>query len=134
MIDLDFGAAHASFLESKGRYTEAADLYLQEGRPLYAIELLLRDSSNQIALDKATKFLLQRLWRHLSFGVEPKFDDSEQSRELKVLFRLLEQLNPKSLDAKDKREVRVSPVMHLVLRVELSYPRLMYSKPSTPPT
>jgi hypothetical protein len=105
MEQYDFVTAHASFLEGKGRYAGAAELYLQEGRTLYAIELLLKDSTNRISGTKATKVLMEKLWSHLSFGVQPNFDGSEESGELNELFRFLKLLNPVDFDSKDKQEV-----------------------------
>jgi hypothetical protein len=105
MVKFDFVAAHASFLESKRRYAGAAELYLQEGQTLHAIELLLKDSTDRISGTKAKKVLMEKLWSHLSFGVQPNFDGSEESVELHELFRFLKLLNPVDLDSKDRHEV-----------------------------
>jgi len=106
MVEHEFVSAHASFLERKRRYAEAAELYLREGRTLYAIELL-RDSTGRTSRARARDVVMERLWFHLSFGIQPNFDGSDESIELKELFRFLKLFIAVELDAKNIPEVVV---------------------------
>ncbi|THH16781.1 hypothetical protein EW146_g3907 [Bondarzewia mesenterica] len=107
MRDLDFGLAHAQFLEKNGKYVDAAEHYIQEGRIMYAIEILLKDSSNPEALRKAKSHILSRLWIHLSFGVHPNSLSVESDLEVQDLFEHLAKLSPDALDPDDRREAEM---------------------------
>ncbi|KAI6022543.1 hypothetical protein BKA83DRAFT_1216703 [Pisolithus microcarpus] len=65
-------AALVALYESHGKYVEAAELHLIEDKPLHAIKVLLKDKTNQHAMWRAADILLECLWKHCSFGVEPK--------------------------------------------------------------
>ncbi|KAH9891312.1 hypothetical protein C8Q73DRAFT_119576 [Cubamyces lactineus] len=68
MDDYGLGVARASYLEELGRYEDAADISLSEGNILQAIRLLTMDRGNPALVRKATRCLLDGLWRHLPFG------------------------------------------------------------------
>ena len=68
MDDYGLGVARASYLEELGRYEDAADIYLSEGNVLQAIHLLTMDRGNAELVKKATRCLLDGLWRHLPSG------------------------------------------------------------------
>ena len=128
MEDLDFGIPHANFLKRQGKYAEAADLYRREGHALYAITLLLKDSSRENSMRKATEILLESLWFHLSFGVQPDLHSSELSK----LFGLLNQLNLDVSHPKVTQEVSVYRVRTSCLYVQLMCLSLKYSEPFMP--
>ncbi|KAF5345183.1 hypothetical protein D9758_009704 [Tetrapyrgos nigripes] len=92
--DRDLDVARAAVLAENGRYEEAAQLCLEEGRTLEAIELLLRVPSNKESAQRARDYILKGLWDHLSFGVVPV--DSQSSS---LVSRLLELASKASNDS-----------------------------------
>jgi hypothetical protein len=52
-----------------GRLKEAAELHLEEGRQLEAINLFLKDREDSDAQRRARECILQGLWDHISFGI-----------------------------------------------------------------
>ena len=104
MLELDFGIAHAQFLEKKGRYAEAAELFHKEGRTLYAIELLIRDAANKQSVRKALEYVVKALWSHLSFAVQPWTRNAD---EIQRLFELRAQLGYDAVDSQDSLGLEV---------------------------
>ncbi|KAJ6519176.1 hypothetical protein C8R45DRAFT_1204389 [Mycena sanguinolenta] len=68
--------AHATLLESLGRFSDAAEVHLEEGRTFEAIQLFLRDRNNKYSICRGVQCILQSLWRQVSFSVLPKDDPS----------------------------------------------------------
>ncbi|KAI5829770.1 hypothetical protein K523DRAFT_416462 [Schizophyllum commune Tattone D] len=64
--DTPFDVEKASLLESAGRFSEAAELYLQD-RPLHAVTLFLKDVDNGISLERGKRCILDGLWKELAF-------------------------------------------------------------------
>ncbi|KAJ6498051.1 P-loop containing nucleoside triphosphate hydrolase protein [Mycena vitilis] len=77
--DRGLDVAHATLLESLGRFCDAAEVHLEEGRTLEAIKLFLRDSSNKHAMRRGAQCILQSLWQRVSFAVLPHVDDPSVS-------------------------------------------------------
>jgi hypothetical protein len=98
--DYDLDIARVTLLESMRRIGEAAELHLAEGRPLEAIDLLLKDTGNPKSLIRAYECILQGLWRHLSFGVQASVQRNETVIRLLQLASQLDikQLNQSALD------------------------------------
>ena len=99
--DLNF--ARATLLENHGRYLEAAELHLSENRPLDAIRDLLKEKGSRDAIQKATKIVLDGLWRRCSFGITSK--EVAADRDVGELLNLASQLLLESLDPLDHHEV-----------------------------
>ena len=99
--NLDF--ARAALLETHGRYLEAADLHLSENRPLDAIRDLLKEKGSCEAIQKATKILLEGLWRRCSFAIPP--NQVAADADVIVLLNLAHELPADFLDPLDRREV-----------------------------
>lgn len=68
MEDRGLDTARAKFLEQVGRFTEAAQIYQDEGQTVKAISVLLKDSHKPDAAERASLSLLEGLRRRLSFG------------------------------------------------------------------
>ncbi|KZT68439.1 hypothetical protein DAEQUDRAFT_671296 [Daedalea quercina L-15889] len=71
MDDRGLDPARAALLEQLGRFSDAAQVHLDEGRTLEAIPLFLRDRQNPHAHERASYCLLDGLRRRLSFGINP---------------------------------------------------------------
>lgn len=95
MQDRGLDTSRAKFLEHLGRFSEAAQIYLEEGQPIKAIPLLLKDSHNADATERASLSLLEGLRRRLSFGISPR---SQVARSDADLSALRGALNPKDLE------------------------------------
>lgn len=67
MEDYGFNVARVTLLEQYGRFVEAADIHLGEGRTVQAVRLFLKDSSHE-SKERAESSLMLGLWRELSFG------------------------------------------------------------------
>ena len=89
MENYGFDIARVALLEQYGRFEEAAEIHLKEGRTVQAVRLFLKDSSSQMK-KRAESSLLHGLWLHLSFrslaGCEGKESDSLQpdTKEVKA--------------------------------------------------
>ncbi|KAG5646925.1 hypothetical protein DXG03_002001 [Asterophora parasitica] len=66
--DLDLDIARAEVLTSLGRFSEAAELHLSEGRVQNAIPLFLKDNTSG-SFHRASECIQRELWAHLSFGI-----------------------------------------------------------------
>lgn len=77
--------AHAMLLESLGRFSEAAEVHLEEGRTFDAIRLFLQDRDNEDSMHQGIQCILQCLWQRLSFAVLPPRDDPSVSLLLKFV-------------------------------------------------
>ncbi|KAH6917671.1 hypothetical protein BKA70DRAFT_1139349 [Coprinopsis sp. MPI-PUGE-AT-0042] len=60
---------HAEVLIELGRYQDAADVHLAEGRTLEAIQTLLRDEVSEVSAKRANGCILQGLWQNVSFAM-----------------------------------------------------------------
>lgn len=102
--NLDF--ARAALLETHGRYLEAAELHLSENRPLDAIRDFLKEKGSRDATQKATKIVLDGLWRRCSFAIPPR--EVAADRDVTELLNLARELPVDFLDPLDHHEVRLS--------------------------
>ncbi|KAJ7139395.1 hypothetical protein C8R44DRAFT_867547 [Mycena epipterygia] len=62
---------HATLLESLGKFSDAAETHLKEGRTTKAIELFLNDHNTE----RASECILEGLWEKISFAVLPNTTD-----------------------------------------------------------
>ncbi|KAF9493953.1 hypothetical protein BDN71DRAFT_1027051 [Pleurotus eryngii] len=77
--DRDLDVARATLMASiPGKLSEAAEIHLAEGRSLDAIRLFLQDERSDTAMRRASKSLLEGLWRHMSFGVSANEPNEER--------------------------------------------------------
>ena len=103
MEDCGFDADRAKLLEDAGRFAEAAEVHISEGRVPDGIELLLRDASDQAKL-KAESCLLAGLWQELSFGLvlrtDAELSTSTLGRLLVISTKMMDRqmLSPKGHD------------------------------------
>jgi hypothetical protein len=67
--EYDLDVSRAAVLKELGRYKEAGDIHLAEGRTLEAIQLFLLNGNDQDTVRRGHACILQGLWRHLSFSV-----------------------------------------------------------------
>lgn len=104
----DLDIARATLLCSLGRTAEAAELHLSEGRTLDAICLFLQDCQNERSMRSASKYILQELWRNLSFGV------SNRNDTVMRLLDLSSTLDMSLLDSNDRDEVSQTQLFSLV--------------------
>ncbi|KIM51667.1 hypothetical protein SCLCIDRAFT_33255 [Scleroderma citrinum Foug A] len=56
-------------LQSEGRFIEAAEVELDRGKPMQAIQLFLKDFTSEVAIQRAAAIALDNLWQECSFGV-----------------------------------------------------------------
>lgn len=103
MVEHDFGVAHAEILESQRHFSQAADLRLQEGDIIYAINLLVQDRDSSASAKRAGALVLEDLWRTLSFAVLRTNDNVER---LRTLFDFVNQLGAEALSPSQRQEVR----------------------------
>lgn len=68
---------HAAVLAELGRFQEAADIHMEEGRTMDAIKVLLQDKGNSESTRRANTYILQGLWQTTSFSHKIKDDDTE---------------------------------------------------------
>ncbi|KAJ7652111.1 hypothetical protein DFH06DRAFT_1094341 [Mycena polygramma] len=73
--DRGMDGERATILESLGRFSDAAELHVNDGRTDQAIALFLRDQNNE----RASDCTIQRLWERLSFAVPPDGGDARIS-------------------------------------------------------
>ncbi|KAG2023736.1 hypothetical protein CC2G_001355 [Coprinopsis cinerea AmutBmut pab1-1] len=92
---------HAAVLVELGRYQEAADVHLAEGRTLEAIETLLEDQENPESTKRANTCILQGLWQNVSFAVLFNKENETAHRMLE----LASKLNTMSLTVSERDEV-----------------------------
>ncbi|KAI0061021.1 P-loop containing nucleoside triphosphate hydrolase protein [Artomyces pyxidatus] len=107
VLDHDLDIAHAEILTDEGRFAEAADLHMQEGRTLDALRLYLRDRSSQKSLDKAKDCLLEALWGAFSMGVSRDPGDVTPAKSVQELFELVEKLDDATFSPRDRREIQM---------------------------
>lgn len=89
MDERGLDSARAEFLEQLGRFSEAAQIYLDEGQTIKAIPLLLKDNGNLDATERASVSLLEGLRRRLSFGTSPSSQVARSDDVLTDLCRML---------------------------------------------
>ncbi|KAF9230331.1 hypothetical protein BU15DRAFT_83761 [Melanogaster broomeanus] len=86
----DLDVALVELLDLHGKFVEAAELHLSEGRPLDAIKSFLKDKGDDSAVSRAGDILLENLWRHCSFGVSVK--DALQDDTTSQFFALIKEI------------------------------------------
>ncbi|KJA29102.1 hypothetical protein HYPSUDRAFT_32443 [Hypholoma sublateritium FD-334 SS-4] len=95
--DFDLDVSRASLLENLGKFGDAADIHLAEGRTLDAIRLLLMDKDNEHSIRRGYHCILQGLWEKVSYGVKG-LDRIEQVVRLLKLASSLKFSDVESLD------------------------------------
>ncbi|KAJ7171712.1 hypothetical protein C8R43DRAFT_1231226 [Mycena crocata] len=99
--DRGLDIAHASLLESLGRFSDAAEIHLEEGRTFEAIKLFLRDRNNENAMRRGIQCILQGFWQRISFAVSPDDDDPSVS----LLLTLAAKADVSFLSENDRNEL-----------------------------
>jgi hypothetical protein len=82
--EYDLDISRAAVLEELGRYKEAGDIHLAEGRILEAIQLFLMNNDDQYTVRRGHACILQGLWRHLSFAVKVQDGGAEATKLLNL--------------------------------------------------
>ncbi|KAH9949530.1 hypothetical protein B0H21DRAFT_881892 [Amylocystis lapponica] len=114
MDDYGFNIARISLLKKLGRYAEAAEIHLEEGRTIEAIHLFLRDKQNTQSVRRASRSLLDGMWRNLSFGVDPNSDLASSNTTLRDLRPFLDGLDITDLDEQTCDEVNILSTTHFI--------------------
>ena len=79
--DFDLDSSKAAVLENLGKFQDAAEIHLAEGRTTEAIRLFLIDKSNEESIARGRICILQGLWEKASFHTRG-LNRSEQVVEL----------------------------------------------------
>ena len=95
--------AQSALLEKLRRYSEAAEVHLSGDRPLDAIKDLLKAKGSHNAIRRATKVMLDELWRRCSFGVSS--EEVAANQDVVVLLNLVPKFPVDFLDPLDRHEV-----------------------------
>ncbi|PCH33046.1 hypothetical protein WOLCODRAFT_62498 [Wolfiporia cocos MD-104 SS10] len=105
MDDFGLDIARVTLLEELGRFAEAAQLRLQEGRILEAIRLFMKDSTSADSVHRASLCLLDGLWRGLPLGVSPNSELATSNVRLQELIPLANQVHISDEDARIRDEI-----------------------------
>ncbi|KAI0693657.1 hypothetical protein BC835DRAFT_1352925 [Cytidiella melzeri] len=92
MTDYGFNVARVTLLEQYGRLAEAAEIHLEEGRPVEAIRLFMRDTANPSSWDRAAASVLQGLWNEISVAVSVPSEGTVARSRLDQLLSLSTEL------------------------------------------
>lgn len=98
---------HADVLVELARYQEAADIHIEEGRTMKAIQVLLSDKSQE-SIRRANDHILQGLWQNTSFSMKIKDSDTAAVEFLS----LASKVNYDFLSSTQKDEVGLSTLLH----------------------
>ena len=113
MEELGLDEIRGLVLERLGRNFDASELYISEGRPEKAIQVLLLDLKDVRCLEKATQMHLQQLWRRYAFAHRLGFVKSCDDYYEPLAKALIGKLS-----AEDSKEVRF--VLFFIDEVELN--------------
>ena len=78
----------ATVLADLGRYQEAADIHMAEGRTMEAIHVLLDDKENVESKHRANHCILQGLWERTSFSQKIKDTDTAARKFLQLVSKV----------------------------------------------
>ncbi|KAF9014907.1 hypothetical protein BDQ17DRAFT_1418043 [Cyathus striatus] len=93
--EYDLDVARAGVLDRIGRFREAADIHLAEGRVFQAIQLFLKEEQDEESMSRASKCILQGLWEIMTFGVVVEEEERNHAeRLLQLAFKL--KYNPRA--------------------------------------
>ena len=104
--DFDLDDSRALLLENLGKFGDAADIHLAEGRTLEAIRLLLMDKDNEHSIRRGYHCILQGLWEKVSYGVK----GLDRIEQVVQLLKLASSLKFSVIDSLDTDEVRASSI------------------------
>ena len=130
LVDRDFTIIHAEFLEDKGKYENAARLYLQEGDIKRAIGTLCKASNRQTTV---VAWTLDALWNILSFAVQREDLATTQLDDVQYFFEVLAKVDTEAFSMDADQEVRdlcyhtVTHVLYLFALCSSQFSRL-YSR------
>ncbi|KAJ7671947.1 hypothetical protein B0H17DRAFT_1208872 [Mycena rosella] len=99
--DRGLDIAHATLLESLGRFSDAAEVHLEEGRTFDAIKLFLRHQNNEHAMRRGIHCVLQGLWQRISFALSA----DEEDPSVTLLLSLAAKADISVLSDNDRNEV-----------------------------
>lgn len=117
MTDYGFDMARVTLLERHGRFSEAATIHLEEGRPMEAIRLFMRDT-DPASRERATASVLQGFWEQISLGVSIPSQGSAARLQLDQLLLLAAELTSSGDDLEPRIHDEVLlylPIVHYVL-------------------
>lgn len=80
----DLDVPKAALLENLGKFAEAANIHLEEGRTMEAIRLFLMDPNDSLSIQSGISCILQGLWEKISFGIRDigKLDGASELLDL----------------------------------------------------
>ncbi|KAJ7051208.1 hypothetical protein C8F01DRAFT_1237408 [Mycena amicta] len=106
--DRGLDVARATLLVDLGRYSDAAEVHLEEGRAFEAIKLFLRDRTNETAIRRGIECVLQGLWQRISFNVVP----SQSDEVVTTLLRFASQVDISVLPERHRNELSMFKAIH----------------------
>jgi len=113
-FDLDF--SKAAVLENLGKFQDAAEIHLAEGRTTEAIRLFLIDKGNEESIARGRTCILQGLWEKASFNTR----GLNRSEEVVELLKLASNFSAQS-------KAIVDPVVNDEVGVRISFLNLQVS-------
>jgi len=90
-------------LEALGKYQDAAELHLTEGRIFEAIRLFFKDGTNLPSILRGKECIIRGLWENLSFATKL----SERLEEVNNLFKLASEMPEASTSVNPELEDEV---------------------------
>ena len=93
-------------LQSQGRFIEAAEVQLNRGKLISAIQLLLSDSTNEAAIQRAATLALDNLWGECSFGVHIQTKLRQKGSHTYQVLDSVREMGFEHLSASDGDQVR----------------------------
>ena len=92
-------------LQSQGRFIEAAEIQLNRGKLIPAIQLFLRDST-KVAIQRAATLALDNLWGKCSFGVHIQTKLQRKGSHTYQVLESVREMGFEHLNAPDVIQVR----------------------------
>ncbi|KZW00571.1 hypothetical protein EXIGLDRAFT_145235 [Exidia glandulosa HHB12029] len=103
--DRGLDIAQAAVLELMGRWSEAADVHLQEGRVLLAAETYLRDDNPKSA-ETARDVTMRVIWEQIAFGRDPR-----RGADVGGIEALIQELRARNLDSDVADELQTFEIL-----------------------
>lgn len=111
MDDRGLDLARATLLQQLGRFAEAGEVLLNEGRTLQAIHLFLKECRSAATAERASQCLLDGLRQRLSFGISPASPAAQSDRVLLGLTQILNSPEIKAQELSSRMHDEVGPVV-----------------------
>ena len=100
-----FDAARVDVLETHGRYIEAAEVHVRNGKSMEAIQCCLRNQEDESTFRHAVNIILDALWKKCSFAVSA-YKALKNGTTAAHVLELALNLSQDRLDVSEKNQVR----------------------------